>query len=166
MTTCPSCNSALRLTISNAFGWCWHCSHQSGEISYVPIGHSRRAPHGRTIGQAARDEGAALVLENAGQEWRERIAGLIDDLARRLPDLTADDVRAEAVRVGAGQPHHANAWGAAMLAAAKRGSIRRTMTLRQSGRAEANSHANPVWASLIHEPKGMAIRAEEQLEVW
>jgi DNA-binding IclR family transcriptional regulator len=72
----------------------------------------------------------------------------------------------DAVRVGAGQPHHANAWGAAMLAAAKRGSIRRTMTLRQSGRAEANSHANPVWASLIHEPKGMAIRAEEQLEVW
>lgn len=166
MTTCPSCNSALRLTLSGAFGWCWHCSHQSGEISYVPIGHDRPTPHGRTIGQAARDEGAARVLANAGREWRDKIAFLIDGLARRLPDLTADDVRAEVARTGMDEPHHVNAYGAAMLAAAKRGSIRRTMTLRQSGRAGANSHANPVWQSLIHGPKGMAIRAEEQLEVW
>ena len=173
MTThlCPDCRSTLMLTISGAYGYCHTCSTaisaQRGGASmfaYAPIGHSRPHPSGLTLGRQARDEGTALVLENAGQEWRDQIAFLIDGLARRLPELTADDIRAEVERTGMDQPHHVNAYGAAMLSAARRGSIRRTMTLRPSTRREANAHGNPIWLSLIYEPATTPLY--EQSEVW
>lgn len=138
---------------------CFHCSHQAGEFVYHEV-------TGRSAGQVARDEGAARVLDNAGQEWRDRIAFLIDDLARSRPDFTADDVRAAVHLAGLGEPHHANAYGAAMLAAARRGSIRKTGQLRQSSRAEANSHSNPVWGSLIYRVPQEVDLLAEQLEVW
>jgi hypothetical protein len=160
---------------SGDFGYCHSCSTaisasqgNASVFAYAPIGHNRPHPSGLTLGQAARDEGTALVLENAGQEWRDRIAFLIDGLARRLPELTADDVRAEAESTGMDQPHHANAWGAAMLTAARRGSIRRTMQLRASTRREANAHANPLWLSLIYEPDPITPLTPlyEPSEVW
>lgn len=154
--TCPHCRGPLQLTLSGRYAYCHACALELNEPAYAPIGHNRPHPTGRTLGQAARDEGAARVLENAGQEWRDRIAFLIDGLARRLPDLTADDVRAEVERTGMDQPHHVNAYGAAMLAAARRGSIRRTMQLRYSERPEAHSHGNPIWDSLIYEPEAQA----------
>jgi hypothetical protein len=104
----------------------------------------------RTVdpGKAARDEGIRRVAVNAG-EWRERASEMIEGLARRLPDFTADEVREEAERVGLGEPHHFNAWGAVMMAAARRGLIRKTMTVRPSQRKEAHGHCNPVWRSLV-----------------
>lgn len=172
---CPECSGELQLVKSGEFGWCWNCSTaisaQQGNASmfaYAPIGHDRPHPSGLTLGRQFRDEGTALVLENAGQEWRDKMAFLIDGLARRMPDLTADDVRAEVERTGTDQPHHVNAYGAAMLAAAKRGSIKRTMTLRQSERPEAHSHGNPIWLSLIYEPESTPTLTPlyEPSEVW
>ncbi len=174
MTThlCPDCRSTLMLTISGAYGYCHTCStaisaQRGGApmFAYAPIGHSRPHPHDLTLGRMARDEGMALVLENVGQEWRDRIAFLIDGLARRLPELTADDVRAEADRVGMDPPHHHNAWGAVMLSAAKRGSIQRTTSPRASVRVEAHRHSNPVWRSLLYEPAATT-PLYEQSEVW
>lgn len=172
---CPDCRGELQLVKSGEWGYCHACSTaisaQQGNASmfaYAPIGHDRPHPSGLTLGQAARDEGTARVLENAGDEWRDRIAFLIDGLARRLPELTADDVRAEAERVGMEPPHHHNAWGAALLAAGRRGSIRRTMVLRASVRREANAHSNPVWLSLIYEPESTPTLTTlyEPSEVW
>lgn len=91
---------------------CFHCSHQAGEFVYHDI-------RPRSAGQVARDEGTARVLDNAGQEWRDRIAFLIDDLARSRLDFTADDVRAAVQVAGLAEPHSPNAYGAAMLAAAR-----------------------------------------------
>ena len=156
-TPCPTCNSPLSLTRSGTRGLCFHCSHQAGEFVYHEMAE------GRTLGRAARDEGAATVLQNAGDAWRDRVAFLIDDLARSRPDLTADDVRAAALRTGLGDPHHHNAWGAALLAASRRGSIRRTMTLRASTRKEANAHSNPVWSSLLYRETAPIYT---QQEVW
>ncbi len=165
---CPHCHQALELVVSGRYGLCWTCSAELGQNAYLPIGHDCRHPFGHTLGQAARDEGTARVLENAGQEWRDQIAALIDSLARRLPDFTADDVRAEAERTDVPPPHHHNAWGAAMLAAARRGVIQRTMQLRPSERAEANGHSNPIWRSLTysHEPLSMPLYAPTPEEVW
>lgn len=177
MTThlCPDCGRELQLVKSGDYGYCHSCSTaisasrgNASVFAYAPIGHNRPHPSGLTLGRQARDEGTTLVLENAGQEWRDRIAFLIDGLARRLPELTADDVRAEVERTGMGEPHHVNAYGAAMLAAAKRGSIRRTMRLKLSERAEAHSHSNPCWLSLIYEPEHAAPLPPlyEPSEVW
>ena len=78
---CPNCRATLRLTISGAFGYCHTCSTAisaqrggAAAFAYAPIGHSERHPSGITLGKAARDEGPALVLENAGQDWRARAA--------------------------------------------------------------------------------------------
>ncbi len=172
---CPDCGRELQLVKSGDYGYCHSCSTaisasrgNASVFAYAPIGHSRPHPSGLTLGRQARDEGTALVLENAGQEWRDRIAFLIDGLARRLPEFTADDVRAEAERVELDPPHHHNAWGAALLSAARRGSIRRTMTLRPSTRREANAHGNPIWLSLIYEPEQAAPLPPlyEPSEVW
>lgn len=175
MTTyrCPHCRSALELVVSGRYGICRTCTAElkrgpSSPTAYSPIGHDRPHPFGHTLGQAARDEGTARVLENAGQEWRDQIAAVIDGLARSRPDFTADDVRAEAERAGVPPPHHHNAWGAAMQAAAKRDVIQRTNETRSSERAAANAHRNPVWRSLIYQPEPltMPLYAPEPEEVW
>jgi hypothetical protein len=99
-------------------------------------------------GKKARDEGIQRVAENSG-EWRERAAEMIEAMAERLPDFTADEVREEADRIKLGDPHHANVWGAVMMAAARRGLIEKTMTVRPSARPEAHGHCNPVWRSRV-----------------
>lgn len=175
MTTyrCPHCRTALDPVLSGRYGICWTCTAElrqgaSSPAAYSPIGHNRPHPTGHTLGQAARDEGTARVLENAGQEWRDQIAAVIDGLARSRPDFTADDVRAEAERAGLPPPHHYNAWGAAMQAAARRDVIERTNLLVQSMRPDARAHANPSWRSLIYQPEplSMPLCAPEPEEAW
>ena len=60
--------------------------------------------------QETRDNGTAVVFANAGQEWREYALGIIESLARELPEFTSDDVRERIKR----PPHHHNAFGAAL----------------------------------------------------
>lgn len=104
-------------------------------------------PNRPNTGDAGRDRGAAVVLDNAGA-WRAAALDAIEQLARECPEFTADDVRER----GTEQPHHANAWGAAMLTAARNGWIRATDRTRKSVRAAAHAHRNPIWESLLINP--------------
>lgn len=99
------------------------------------------------VGLRARNAGAATVLENAGPDWSEEIQGVIATIAGEVPGLpfTADDVRARAMGRGIPEPHHPNAYGAAMLAAARAGIIRATGGFRRSERAGARGRMLAEW---------------------
>jgi hypothetical protein len=97
-------------------------------------------------GELARDAGTAQVLIGA-DEWRDKALAVVEQLARELPEFTADDLREHVTEA----PPHVNCWGAVMLAAAKRNWIRSTDRTRKSTRAAAHAHRNPVWESMICE---------------
>jgi hypothetical protein len=146
---CPDCRGELRLVVSGEYGWCPSCTHQHNAFAYAPIGHTRPHPSGLTLGRQFRDEGMALVVENAGPDVMDAHLALIEDLARTMPELTADDVRAAALERSLVPPHSPNAYGAYMRIAAGRGYIKRTNLLIQSSRPDARAHANPAWRSLL-----------------
>lgn len=152
MTPCPVCRGELVPVLSGDWGLCLACSKRAKAVAYAPIGHSRPHPHGLTLGQAARDEGMARVMANAGADVMDAHLALIEDLARSMPELTADDVRAAAAERRLMRPHSPNAYGAYMRTAARRGYIERTNLLVQSTRPDAHAHANPSWRSLLYQP--------------
>lgn len=98
-----------------------------------------------TAGLAARTAGAARVLGNTDDGWTASIIDVVRDLTRTLPELTADDVRAEALRRGIPEPHHPNAYGAALLNAARAGYIVGTGRVVRSGRSAARARQLTVW---------------------
>lgn len=97
-------------------------------------------------GLAARNAGAARVLANTDDGWTANIIDVVRDLTRTLPELTADDVRAEALRRGIPEPHHPNAYGAALLNAAHAGLIVGTGRSVRSERRAARGRQLAVWA--------------------
>lgn len=96
-------------------------------------------------GLQARNQGAARVLEHAGDGWQSDIRRVIYDLASRRLEFTSDDVRAEAQQAGIPEPHHPNAYGAALLAAAHAGLIIDTGRVARSERPEARGRKVAVW---------------------
>ena len=71
-------------------------------------------------------EGQRIVTANEREHWKMRIALVIDGLRRRGLPFTGDDVRERAAARGIPEPHHPNAYGAAMTAAARKGRIQKT----------------------------------------
>lgn len=92
-----------------------------------------------------RDDGIAAVSE-ADPEWIEDILEVIAILAT-YPNrpITSDDVREVALDAGIPEPHHPNAWGAAMRTAALRGIIEPTDRTVKSSRPAAHRRRLVVW---------------------
>ena len=97
-------------------------------------------------GKKLKTEGIERVLKNSNSDWRTRVRCLIQNLAKERDEFTSDDVREEAIRLEIGDPHHLNAWGAAMSALAKEGVIKRIGYV-QSKRPVAHATVIGVWKS-------------------
>ena len=102
---------------------------------------------GHRRAQAGRERAAT----NAGDDFRAGMAQVVLDIARRERFFTMDEVRAEAADRGL-EPHHFNAWGHVLPAAARRGVVRRREDLPRvpSERPEAHGNPNLQWESLLH----------------
>ena len=91
-------------------------------------------------GKTLRDEGIAIVTENAGDEFNAHIAGVIETLAAKGDPFTSDDVR-DGLSM---EPHHANAIGAAVLNNTKRLGLRR-LGYQPSRLPKGRHHVIAVW---------------------
>lgn len=98
-------------------------------------------------GRTLRDTGAALALQNAGNEWHDLAVGVALQLFASAGDRGAlfEDVREYATQRGLAAPPSPNAWGAVCLAMSKRGLIVKTGELRSSRLASSHARAAAVW---------------------
>lgn len=99
-------------------------------------------------GPQLKEAGTALVRANSGL-WKDKAAAVIEQLAARKSEFTSDDLRDFATKCGLEDPHHVNAWGAAMSAAAKRNVIQATGRFIRSNRPDAHSRMVGVWRSCL-----------------
>lgn len=95
-------------------------------------------------GRRRRDVGTARVLENSG-DWKDQAAEVVRFVASSLPSFISDDVRAHAALRGVPEPPNANAWGAAIRSAERRGWVVWTGQVAQSNRPEAHARLVKVW---------------------
>ena len=79
-----------------------------------------------TDGLERKEAGQALVMDNQREHWKRCVSMVISDLARVGVTFTGDNVRQVAAAKNVPEPHHPNAWGAAISAAAKAKRIRKT----------------------------------------
>ena len=92
------------------------------------------------LGRQERDAGIKTVLENAGDEWRNRVY----DYVVCLPygkEVTGEDIRRACESRGI-TPHHPNAWGGTINGLIKRGIL--TKTGRWVQPKDKRSHARPT----------------------
>ena len=98
-------------------------------------------------GEQLRDEGAALALANAGEDWHNTATALT---LKYFSDAGWDgalfeDARAYAMKCGIGTPPSANAWGAVALSLSARKLITKTGVLRSSKAVRSHARSQPVW---------------------
>lgn len=110
---------------------------------------------GRNEGERLAREGRARAYSNAGGDFRQGIARVVEIIASRQRFLTMDDVREEAAKRGI-EPAHYNAWRSVLRSAAQRGHVRCREDLPRvpSSRPEAHGNPNLQWESLIHRERG------------
>jgi len=99
------------------------------------------------LGQQLRDEGAAIALENAGEDWHDVATALA---LKYFSDVgwngaLFEDARAYAMTCGIGLPPSANAWGAVALSLSKRKLITKTGVLLPSKATKSHARSQPVW---------------------
>jgi len=116
----------------------------------------KRAPQSQLVfdfqtGDKRKKRGQMLVSANAG-DWKDLALDVIRDLAQHHAEFTADEVRQAAQALQLPEPHHPNAWGAAMSTAARRTYIVDTGRSRKSQQASANSRKLTIWRSCLYSP--------------
>lgn len=89
-------------------------------------------------GQDLKHEGAARVLDNAG-EWKDKAEEVIRYYAWSTLSSTSEDVRTILT-----DPPHPNAWGAAFVSASKKGIIRR-VGFKVASRKSAHGRTIAIW---------------------
>jgi len=99
------------------------------------------------LGTLLRDEGAALALANAGEDWHDAASAFA---LKYFTDAGCDgalfeDARAYAMKCGIGTPPSANAWGAVALSLSTRKLITKTGVLRSSKAVKSHARSQPVW---------------------
>ena len=77
-------------------------------------------------GQDLKRRGIEQVIENERIEWRLQVSRIIEETANDYRRFTVDHVQNRAAVAGVGQPHHQNAWGAAIRTALQAGVMRKT----------------------------------------
>lgn len=96
-------------------------------------------------GAVLRDRGAASVdSREDGVWWRSCVDTAIDTLCASGQRWTTDDLR----DLGVPEPLHPNAWGARLIAAARRGQIVRVGYV-PSRRAESRGRALAQWRGVV-----------------
>jgi hypothetical protein len=100
-----------------------------------------------TLGEQLRDEGAALALENAGEDWHNTATALTLKYFTEAgwDGALFEDARAYATKVGIGTPPSANAWGAVALSLSTRKLITKTGVLQSSKAVKSHARSQPVW---------------------
>ena len=96
-------------------------------------------------GRARKEEATSRVLDNAGDEWKNRAMNVLLYVADTTDDFIADDVVVEAEKLGLPEPHHRNAWGSLFLLASKRKYIKKTGETRPTRRPRGHARYYPVW---------------------
>jgi hypothetical protein len=99
---------------------------------------------------SARDRALEQVEQNADQAWKADALEAIRLTAERLPEFISDDVWETPIRHRTehlAPAREDRALGPVMLAAARRGWIRKTDRVRPSVRSHLSG--KPVWTSLI-----------------
>lgn len=99
------------------------------------------------LGKLLRDEGTALALANAGEDWHDTATALA---LKYFTDAGWDgalfeDARAYAMECGIGLPPSPNAWGAVALSLSTRKLITKTGVLLPSKRVSSHARSQPVW---------------------
>ena len=103
------------------------------------------AQQGSLFGEQLKQEGCAVVAFNAGPLWNRAVDECIAECALAFDEFTYDDVRRLAAQRGIPEPHHPNAWGARMHAAARHGICRMTGRRRRSLRGIAHARQVEIW---------------------
>lgn len=104
---------------------------------------------------------------NARDRWRAIVGGVVAELAIQGEPFSSNDVRACATERGVGEPHHPNAWGAAMTSAYRRGLIEKTGCSVKSKGSARNSARIAEWVGCLtrpmpaEDPRGEGARGEE-----
>jgi hypothetical protein len=96
-------------------------------------------------------EGMQRADENANEKWKHMWDAIVVAVARRMPELTSDDVLAEyeTLKHPPGT-HNLAAIGPAMNRAAKMQVIRGTERVIRSKRREKNGNMHRVWESKVY----------------
>lgn len=92
--------------------------------------------------ERARDAGMKSALDNSGA-WKHTAQAAIEYLAKTGKQFTAEDVR----EIAGDPPGHYNAMGAAIRAAAQRGSIRK-VGFRKATRESLHATELAVWEGI------------------
>jgi len=99
------------------------------------------------LGKQLRDEGTALALENAGEDWHNTATSIALKYFTNVgwDGALFEDARAYAIECGIGLPPSPNAWGAVALSLSTRRLITKTGILLPSKRASSHARSQPVW---------------------
>ena len=73
-------------------------------------------------GETLKQQGTAAVLDH-NPAWGQTAWGVLEELAASWTPFTSDDLREKCKERGVPEPHHHNAWGALIFAAACKGTI-------------------------------------------
>ena len=122
-------------------------------VNITALGLQAIEEYDLTTGKELKKRGQKRVLANAGDGWRERALSVVFDVATDNRELTMADVRRRGVSDGLDEPHHPNAWGALLKAAAQEGWIEQTESFRQSDLQSARARMVRVWKSLVWSPR-------------
>ena len=95
------------------------------------------------VAKCLRDKGMSDVLVNSG-DFASDVAKVIDLVSASGVVFSNDDIRKRAVELGVGEPHHPNAWGAAICGAARRGAIKR-VGYRRSEAKSRHAGLQALW---------------------
>lgn len=97
----------------------------------------------------------------ADDAWREAVMTAIERVARRLPELTTDDVMAAHPELE--DVREPRSWGPLMLRAAREDWIEPTDRYAPSSRKQSNARPKRVWRSRIH--PGARPRPKPELDI-
>lgn len=88
-------------------------------------------------------------VKRKGNDWNESVVGIIEKYLSTGEEFTSCTIRhfCHSMLVQP-EPHHPNAWGAALNSAAKRGLIKKTGLWVKSNIASTHARMIPVWIRL------------------
>ncbi len=99
--------------------------------------------------KAQRDDGIRRAADHAADTWRWHAEQAVLRAARKLPELTVDDVQLEMpIEI---TTHEGRAMGGVMLAAVKQGVLEKTDRYRPSAQPRCHSNPRRIWLSRVWE---------------
>jgi hypothetical protein len=102
--------------------------------------------------KAARDEGMARVEDAATEGWAEAMLDLVEEVARKRPRFTSDDVFDLSQDRNVPHTHDLRAFGPVMVRAARKGfCVKANVAPVASRRVSLHASPRAVWDSLIFE---------------